>query len=216
MTKFTEGRHVGEFILSEANFHRSRGKGIVVAGSGLIKSGHVLGVVGLGAATAAAKSGGNTGTGTVSAVTIQKGAKQGVYVVRFTGATTFNVEDPDGNVITSGGATGVAQTDDIGFTITAGGTAFVAGDGFDITVALGTLKLAPSPDTVVQSTAGAENATCISITEGDATSADLEVALIERAAEVKGFALTYDSSVNTDPKKLAKQTQLKAAGIIVR
>ncbi|WP_066651758.1 MULTISPECIES: head decoration protein [Sphingomonas] len=109
-----------------------------ITGGALYKRGTVLGQITAGAAVAAAKAGGNTGNGTISAVTLQGGAKPGVYAVRFTAATVFKVEDPDGYVIETAGATGAAFADDIGFTITAGGTAFVAGDGFDITVAAGT------------------------------------------------------------------------------
>lgn len=92
------------------------------------------------AAVAAAKSGGNTGNGTISAVTTNLASKPGVYQVRFTAATVFSVVDPDGFTI-RGGTTGVAYADDVGFTITAGGTPFVAGDGFDITVTQGNAPL---------------------------------------------------------------------------
>lgn len=84
-------------------------------------------------ATSAAKSGGNTGNGTMSAVTVTAPVKPGVYKLRLTAATIFDVIDPDGFQLQAG-ATGVAYADDLGFTLTAGGTPFVAGDGFDITV----------------------------------------------------------------------------------
>ena len=45
MTKFTEGRHAGEGLLSEANFHRSRGKATIKSGSGLIEPGAILGKI---------------------------------------------------------------------------------------------------------------------------------------------------------------------------
>lgn len=45
MTKFTEGRYPGEFLLSEANFHRSRDEATIASGSGVIESGTVLGRV---------------------------------------------------------------------------------------------------------------------------------------------------------------------------
>lgn len=44
MTTFTEGRHPGEFLISEANGNRSRETITVVAGSGVIAPGGVLGV----------------------------------------------------------------------------------------------------------------------------------------------------------------------------
>lgn len=45
MTVFTEGRHPGEAILSEANRHRSRDNIIIPAGTGVVPAGSVLGEV---------------------------------------------------------------------------------------------------------------------------------------------------------------------------
>ena len=45
MTVFEEGRHAGEFLLSEANFHRSREKVTIKSGSGVVEAGTVLGIV---------------------------------------------------------------------------------------------------------------------------------------------------------------------------
>jgi len=95
------------------------------------------------AAVSAPKAGGNTGTGTVSAGPTVNGAvaQNGAYTVVFTGATTFNVFDPNGRELQPGN-TGAAYNDGgIGFTITAGGTAFVAGDGFTMTVTFSTIPV---------------------------------------------------------------------------
>lgn len=211
----TEGRHPGEFIMAEANGNRSREKITIESGAGVVKPGTVLGKKAVGTASAAAKSGGNTGNATCSAVTVLAGAKTGVYTVRHTAATTFTVEDPDGNVIGSG-ATGSAFSDDIQFTITAGGTPMVAGDGFDITVAAGSGKYVPVPDTAAASgsTVGGNLAICIY--GGDATSADVDVAAIVRDCTVNGKELVYDASVTTDPEKAVIAAALKTQGIIVR
>jgi hypothetical protein len=95
-------------------------------------------------ASGAAVAGANTGTGTVSAVTVNPatGVNQvGVSTVAFTGATTFNVYDPTGRELKPG-TTGTAYSDNgIGFTITTGGTAFVAGDTFAITITNQTIAL---------------------------------------------------------------------------
>ncbi len=49
--------------------------------------------------------------------------------------------DPNGKQLADG-QTGVAYSDaGLGFTITAGGTAFVAGDGFDMTVTFNTIPV---------------------------------------------------------------------------
>lgn len=86
------------------------------------------------APVAVVKSGGNTGNGTIATATL---AKNGVWQVRMASATTFNVTDPDG-LVTGPHATGVA-TDTRFHTnikVTVGGTAFVAGDGWDLTAAV--------------------------------------------------------------------------------
>jgi hypothetical protein len=45
MTKFTEGRHPGEGLMSEANFHRSRGVATIASGTGVVVPGTVLGKI---------------------------------------------------------------------------------------------------------------------------------------------------------------------------
>jgi hypothetical protein len=95
------------------------------------------------AAIASAPNGGNTGTGTVTAgPTAAAGVvENGAYSVLFTDATHFDVIAPDGSQLKAG-QTGVAYADGgIGFTITAGGTAFVAGDGFTMTVTYSTIPV---------------------------------------------------------------------------
>jgi hypothetical protein len=94
------------------------------------------------AITATAKVG-NTGNGTVTAgPTVTAGtALNGNYTVQFTDATHFDVIDPSGKQLQPG-QTGVAYSDGgIGFTITAGGTAFAAGDQFTMAVAYNTIPV---------------------------------------------------------------------------
>lgn len=85
---------------------------------------------------------GNTGNGTVGTLAAVVPAIPGTYTVKFTAATVFSVFDPNGGEMT-GGVTGTAYSDKgLGFTITAGGTAFVAGDGFGIAVVENTQAVA--------------------------------------------------------------------------
>jgi len=73
MTKFTEGRHAGEGLLSEANFHRSRGKATIKSGSGLIEPGAILGKITTGgkfAPSPAAETVGIEGAQTAVAIAI--------------------------------------------------------------------------------------------------------------------------------------------------
>ena len=125
MTVFTEGRHAGEFLMSEANGFRSRGRAVIKAGSGVFQPGTVIGA------------------------------------------------------------------------ITAG-------------------KHAPSPDTEQVGIEGAEVATAVTIYGGDATTVDVEVATIERDAEINLSATTFHVSVNDAAKKKAKLAQLADLGIIAR
>lgn len=60
---------------------------VVLAGEGALEAGAVLGSVLLGTISAAAKSGGNTGNGTCTTLSLTSGAQLGVYQVRVTGGT---------------------------------------------------------------------------------------------------------------------------------
>lgn len=216
-TTFTENPRDLAFLLSEANGMLSREAITILSGEGKLLAGTVLGKVLYGTITTAAKSGGNTGNGTISAVTVigATGAKTGVYRLRFTAATTWNLVDPDGFEIGSG-ANGVANANDLAFTTTAGGTPFVAGDGFDITVPAGSGKYVASPNALTVGKEGAETACAILAYEVDATSADVSTVGITNDAEVKKPMLVYAASVNDDTKKAAKLVQLRSVTIKAR
>lgn len=212
---FTEPKNVSDVVKMEYEQPHCREVVTLKSGFGVLAIGAVLGQILIGAATAAAKSGGNTGNGTISAVTVAIGAKTGVYKVRFTAATVFQVLDPDGNVIGGNGATGAAFADDLGFTITAGGTAFVAGDGFDITVAAGSSKFAPYDPTAKD---GSQNGSAVLLSKSDTTSADVAnaVVLARGPSEVAINGLVWGSNVTTQGHKDAAIAALKARGIIAR
>ena len=117
---------------------------VTIASGQTIARGHVLGKISVGAATAAAKSGGNaanTGALTMDATTpVLAGAQVGVYTVRCIAASTnsgtFLVLDPLGRSLGQVfvGATFATQ---IKFAIADGSQDFIVGEGFDITVAAG-------------------------------------------------------------------------------
>lgn len=129
MTVLNEGRHPGEFLMSEANRQRSRDNITIVAGSGIIAPGTVLGKY-------------------------TSGANAGKY-----SAAPAAAADPD---------------------------------------------------------VGNQTAVAVALYGCDATSADAEIAIISRDAEVNVNALVYDASVDNDAKKLTKRAQLAAVGIIAR
>lgn len=94
----------------------------------------------------AAKTGGNTGNGTLvmdATTPVKPIAKSGIYTVRAVNAATnggtFNVVNPDGEVvgtftITPGAGASVTFDGEVKFVVTDGGTDFALSDGFDITV----------------------------------------------------------------------------------
>jgi hypothetical protein len=133
VTPLVESLHDAGFIVSLAPGHQSIDQ-VTLTGGVKVLAGTVLGTV-LNALTAAALAlGTNTGNGTFGTITPKASPATmiGVYNILFTAATTFNVTAPDGQ--TAPGTTGVAFSAlGIGFTITAGGTAFVAGDTFTVT-----------------------------------------------------------------------------------
>lgn len=129
MTIITKGPRTADFLISY-DADRSFEKGVLGAD---LAVGSIVEKATLAANTAAVANTQNTGNGTAGAVAVLAAAKSGTYTVVFTAPTAFNVLNPSG-VLVATGSTGVAFNTEINFTITAGGTAFVAGDGFRITV----------------------------------------------------------------------------------
>ena len=175
-------------------------KGTVASGQGALARGTVLGAILLGAASSAAKSGGNTGNGTLTldvTTPILAGAQPGVYTARcITAATnsgTFRVEDPNGTVL-GDVAVGATFSDDVKFVIADGGTDFVVGDGFDITIAAGSGK-------VVKSVAAAVDGSAVPVgilaADADATSADVD-APYYISGEWAGSKLTFGAGHTAD------------------
>lgn len=177
--------------------------------------GTVLARILLGSATSAAKAGGNTGNGTLvldATTPILAGARDGVYTVRFTAATTFTVENPDGVVIGTG-ANGTAFSDDIKFVTTAGGTAFIAGDGFDITVAGAAIeKVVPLDLTGVD---GSQIAYAVSIAEKAIALVDQPLLSVARGTVVDSEELLWPAGITTAQKNAALHT-LRERGIVAR
>lgn len=134
VTPLVENYHDGGFMVSEANGHISRDT-IVLTGGANVLPGTILGLLTAGAAAVAAALGANTGNGTFGAITtVAQPTMIGDYKVLFTGATTFNVTAPNGAV--AAGVTGTPFNNlGVVFTITAGGTPFIAGDSFTVTAA---------------------------------------------------------------------------------
>lgn len=216
-TVFTEARHAGEFILTEANGKRSR-ETVTIAASQSIKAGGILALLAQdGDVTVSAAAGaGNAGNGTLTLAdpAISGRAKHGVYNVIFTAATDFKVEDPDGREIGTG-SVGNAFNKEVKFTVTAGGTPFAAGDTFAITVAVETSDyqaVAYDP----AGTDGSEVPGAIAIypaTTGAGETA--KIAALVRDCEVNGNILEWPDGI-TDAQKESAVGTLRGLGIIVR
>jgi hypothetical protein len=121
-------------------------KAITILTGLVLVLGTLLGKILLGAATAAAKTGGNTGDGTLTmdaTTPILARAKVGVYTVRCIAAAanagTLRVTDPEGYVL-GDVAVGGTFANQIKFATADGATDFIVGDGFDITIAAGSGK----------------------------------------------------------------------------
>lgn len=150
------------------------GKGITLLSGQVQPRGAVLGKIAIGAATSAAKSGGNTGNGTLTldATTPVLLAKAGIYTARCiaaaTNSGTFEIKDPNGSSLGEY-TVGATFADQIKFVIADGTTDFVVGDGFDITVAAGSGKYVLS---IAAATDGSQNPSVILAQDCDATAGD--------------------------------------------
>lgn len=132
---------------------------VISSGEGVLPRGAVLGKVTIGAATvaSAAKTGGNTGNGTLTldaTTPLPGGHKEGIYTARVIRAAAAEVAttpavpaqkavaelvDPEGNVLAVfdvSGTVGTTVVNQVSFVMIEGDTPFVVGDGFDITVAV--------------------------------------------------------------------------------
>ncbi len=139
MTRFTEGAHPGEAIMSEGNRDISR-ENVIFAASQTISANGLVSKLAVNANVDVTTAFSGTGDGAITMAdpAVNGKAKDGVYkavcIEPATDAGKFEVSDPNGKVI--GVATvGVAFNKEIKFTIADGATDFVAGDTFDITVA---------------------------------------------------------------------------------
>lgn len=219
-TVLTERRHSGGFLVSEARGgERSRDQVVLAQQSSnfqgstspILPAGLVLGV---NAATSGVYSAdpGNTGNFTCGTVTVAAGIQLGVYEIEFTAATAFEVFLPNGQLLGTGATGSAFSTGGLGFTLTAGGTAAVAGDHAQITTAGPTGLWAPLN---LQSAGGLEIAAAILFNETDASQGNTNVTIISRDAEVNASELIYPASVTT-AEIAAIKGQLLAQNIISR
>ncbi|GBQ32257.1 hypothetical protein HLH34_04405 [Gluconacetobacter azotocaptans] len=207
----------GAFLVREANGFLSRDLGeivnvtesdatfeggLVVSAGGTAQADVVVGVE-------------NTGNGTVGVVTVASGTVPGNYAVAFTAPTAFTVSDSSGNEIGAGTTGAAFSGGGLAFTIAAGATAFVAGDGFTIVVVANDAQYVPYTG------AAAAVGILFNLVTVPALSYR-KVTVIKRMAEVNGAELQWDASVTAAANAAALQAQAQAlaslagAGIVAR
>ena len=190
------------FVLGEASNQRSRDNIVVTQTGTAIESGTLLTRVDTGTA-AFAMDAGATGNPTSGSITVGAAAMAGAYVIEFTAATKFTVEAPDGTTIGTGTLGTAFNKGGLTFTLTAGGTAAVAGDTATVTVAAGTGKY------IVYTANGAAGpADAILYQSLPAATGDARAVGFTRDCEVSRFELTGLDATG--------EAQLAQKGIIVR
>lgn len=161
----------------------------IVLAAGTLKRGTVLGQQTAQPITAAATAG-NTGNGTIGTLSVGASPKVGAYALVATAATLFSVTDPEGVALGTATAGTPFTSAEINFTITAGGTAFVAGDSFTVAVsdAVGTYI-----ESVKTASDGSQNPVAILADDADASVGPVSTGAYV-AGEFNVQALTYDAS----------------------
>ena len=212
MATKTETVRTGEFIQNEARGERSRDEITVKSGENLTAADVLAKEVASATGTSAADAG-NTGDGTMGAITVNADAKKGVYnlviIEPAANAGAFSVEDPDGEVIGTGNVAAAFSDGGLAFTLADGAADFVAGDRFTITVTQVTFNWIVLPNDASDEAAG------ILYADVDASAAAKQGVAIVRDAEVNGLIITWPAGISAADKDLAI-SQLAENGIIVR
>ncbi len=183
------------------------------APNNILPAGTILGETLDGSAGTYAANSGNTGNFTCGTVTVSQGVVEGTYSIEFIAATVFNVQTPAG--VEYEGHTGVAFSNGgLGFTITAGGTAAVAGDGATIAISANSNVGLYAPLNLLAAD-GTQTAAAILANETDASQGNVKVTVIDRAAQVNGSELIYPGSATTT-QIAAINAALSSVGVIVR
>ncbi|VAW81816.1 hypothetical protein MNBD_GAMMA13-1159 [hydrothermal vent metagenome] len=214
MALITEPTHPGEFIVSEANGDYSREAITVLLGEKLV-AGAVVGAVNTGTAAAVADSG-NTGDGTMGAITVSGSAQAGDYRLTFldpaVDAGAFVVEDAAGISYGTGDVAAPFSGGGLSFTLADGAVDFVAGDAFTITVTVSATKYKEYDPT---NTDGSEVAGGVLFGAVDASTADAPGVLIARDAEVNKAEIIWFNGA-TAGQIATGEAQLETPGIVAR
>ncbi|MGF3022646.1 head decoration protein [Methylobacterium aquaticum] len=220
MTTLTETPHPFCFVVSESEGPFYSRDAVTIGLNQTLVPGQVLAALAVTAAVtaSAAADSGNTGNGTLAldpTTPVSSAVKDGAYRVVFNAPTTFTVEDPNGREIGKG-STGAAFAKEVKFVVTAGGTAFAAGDAFSVVVGREAVRdevyVAYDPT----ATTGAEVARAIAgrniITDGVSTKRST---VFSGPGEVRASDLTWPAGITAIQKASAIEA-LRARGIKLR
>ncbi len=216
MTLISESYHDGAFLQSEANGFLSRKAATLKSGEDL-EAGTVLGVTPTLDSVSRTADAGNTGNGVMTLATpaAADGAMAGDYrvvcVEPGSNVGTFRVENPLGVEIGTA-VVAVAFDGEIKFTIADGGTDFIVGDAFTVTVVNDGEQYAQLDPA---GTDGTEVAAAILFGKTDASAAAAACTVVHRLAEVKADLLVWPSGI-TDAQKAAALAELEALNIAAR
>lgn len=190
-------KHLKPFVITEGPNSISRDNGTITQTGVELVSGQLLALSDTGTGTYAMVAG-STGNPTCGTITVSGPALPGVYRAIFETATKYEIEAPNGVTLGVGTVGTAFSAGGLGFTITAGGTAAVAGDSFTITVAAGTGKYV-----AYQSAGAAGPAAAILYNYLPAKTGDSKAVVFNSTCEVNRFELTgLDAAAEADLLKL--------------
>lgn len=208
--------YTGAFLIREANGYLSRDKGELVNETSAdisFEAGLVLSDVSTVIADFVV-GGSNTGNGTIGSITVAVGTKPSNYEIAFTDATNYTVAGPDGSQLGVGVAGTALDVEGLSFTVSAGTTAFVAGDTFTIVV------VPSGPKQYVPYTGAAAAAAVLFDRVYVEAETARHVAVVSRLAEVNEQELCWDPAVTSAADVATLQSealnQLAVGGIVAR
>lgn len=181
---------------------------VVVSGTGVLPRGTVLGQKTT-QSVEVTSGATNTGNGTIGGTGVGAAVKYGTYTLTATSATVFSVTDPEGTVLGNATAgTAFSTGNEVLFIITAGATAFVAGDSFSLYVPQSTGDYVVSVKTAND---GSQTPSAILATSVDTTNGPVTVDAYVMG-EFNARAISYDNSWTLP----ALQAALRAFSIFVK
>jgi hypothetical protein len=210
----------GHYRMGNHDYNRASEQIVLAITTVVLPSGTMLGRVKVGALSAVAAApvsgtGAAPGNGNLGAITVDPGAPVGVYQVRFTDATHFEVLRPDGTVEGNGElAVAYNGAPGINFTGAAGGTPFVEDDRIAVTVsaAAASGQYKPIDPAALD---GTQEFAAILYQERPINTATQRAVGDVRETTANGRLLTYINAVS-GPQKAAIEAQAAAAGVIIR